>query len=32
MLENVMPTWRRAKYERMLMQPLKKLRKGLEKT
>jgi hypothetical protein len=32
MLGNVMPTWRRAKYERKLMQLLKKLRKGPEKT
>jgi Mrp family chromosome partitioning ATPase len=31
MLGNVTPTWRRAKLERMLMQLLKKLRKGLER-
>jgi Mrp family chromosome partitioning ATPase len=28
MLENVTPTWRRARLERMLMQLLMKLRKG----
>jgi Mrp family chromosome partitioning ATPase len=31
MLENVTPTWRRARLERMLMQLLKKLRKGPER-
>jgi hypothetical protein len=31
MLGNVTPTWRRAKLERMLMQLLKKLRKGPER-
>jgi Mrp family chromosome partitioning ATPase len=31
MLENVTPTWRRAKLEKMLMQLLTKLRKGPER-
>jgi Mrp family chromosome partitioning ATPase len=31
MLENVTPTWRRAKLEKMLMQLLKKLREGPER-
>jgi hypothetical protein len=31
MLENVTPTWSRARLERMLMQLLKKPRKGLER-
>jgi hypothetical protein len=32
MLENVMPTWRRERLERKMIQPLRKLQKGLEKT
>jgi Mrp family chromosome partitioning ATPase len=31
MPENVTPTWRRARLERMLMQLLKKLQKGPER-
>jgi hypothetical protein len=32
MLENVMSMWRRVRLERKMMQLLRKLRKGLEKT
>jgi hypothetical protein len=31
MLENVMPTWKRARLEKMLMQLLKELQKGPER-
>jgi hypothetical protein len=32
MLKNVVPTWRRARLGRRVTQPLRKLRKGPEKT